>query len=349
MATKDNKLNPEQKLKLITSDLQEVNGEEQIKEVLSKRNLKVYWGTAPTGKPHVGYFVPMLKIADFLEAGCEVTILFANIHAYLDNMKTSWDLLDKRTKYYEFIIKEMLKSANVSLDKLKFVRGTEFQLSEKYTLDMYKMSAITTIKEAQKAGAEVVKQADNPKMSGMLYPLLQALDEIYLDCDAQFGGNDQRKIFMFAADFLPKIGYDKKAHLLNYLIPGLGESGKMSSSEPNSKLDLDDTDEIIKKKINKAHCADGVVEGNGLLALLRFVVFKYLNKESKSFVINRPEKYGGTITFNNYTEVEEAFASRQLASVDLKMGITEEMVKIIKPIREMINNNKRLMEEAYPQ
>lgn len=40
--------------------------------VLKERDVKVYWGTATTGKPHVAYFVPMSKIADFLRAGCEV-------------------------------------------------------------------------------------------------------------------------------------------------------------------------------------------------------------------------------------------------------------------------------------
>lgn len=43
-----------------------------MKQVLQERELKVYWGTATTGKPHVAYFVPMSKIADFLRAGCEV-------------------------------------------------------------------------------------------------------------------------------------------------------------------------------------------------------------------------------------------------------------------------------------
>lgn len=43
-----------------------------MKEILKERELKVYWGTATTGKPHVAYFVPMSKIADFLKAGCEV-------------------------------------------------------------------------------------------------------------------------------------------------------------------------------------------------------------------------------------------------------------------------------------
>ncbi len=338
----------EQKYTLITSHLQEVIGEEILRKVLSERNLKVYWGTAPTGKPHLGYFVPMLKIADFLEAGCEVTILFANLHAYLDNMKTTWDLLEKRTKYYEFIIREMLKSVNVPLDKLKFVKGTDFQLGKEYNLDMYKLSALTSTRDAQKAGAEVVKQSDNPKMSGLLYPLLQALDEVYLDCDAQFGGTDQRKIFMFAAENLPKIGYEKRAHLMNFLIPGLGESGKMSSSEPNSKIDFEDSDEIIRKKINKAYSVDGVTEGNGLLALLQFILFRKIINEKRQFVINRPEKYGGKISFKNYIEVEEAFSSKKLASVDLKQGITEELILFLKPLREKIEKNKALIEAAYP-
>lgn len=111
-----------------------------------------------------------------------------------------------------------------------------------YTLDVYRMSSVVTEvgvlhccvatelfirisvlflwwqHDAQKAGAEVVKQVKNPLLSGLLYPCLQvcdddvqqacvlnwlltlskALDEEYLKVDAQFGGVDQRKIFTFA-------------------------------------------------------------------------------------------------------------------------------------------------------
>ena len=84
---------------------QETLGEDRMDEVLAGRDLKIYWGTATTGKPHIAYFVPMSKIADFLNAGCEVTILFADLHAYLDNMKAPWDLLRLRTEYYEHAIK----------------------------------------------------------------------------------------------------------------------------------------------------------------------------------------------------------------------------------------------------
>lgn len=38
--------------------------------------------------------------------------------------------------------KGMLESIGVSLDKLYFVRGTSYQLSENYSLDMYKLSSV---------------------------------------------------------------------------------------------------------------------------------------------------------------------------------------------------------------
>ena len=88
-----NTMTAAEKKALITRNLQETLGEDRIDEVLKSRDLKIYWGTATTGKPHVAYFVPMSKLADFLNAGCEVTVLFADLHAYLDNMKAPWELL----------------------------------------------------------------------------------------------------------------------------------------------------------------------------------------------------------------------------------------------------------------
>lgn len=59
----------------------------------------------------------------------QVTILFADLHAYLDNMKAPWELLALRTKYYEQAIKAMLTALDVPLEKLTFVKGSDYQLS----------------------------------------------------------------------------------------------------------------------------------------------------------------------------------------------------------------------------
>jgi tyrosyl-tRNA synthetase len=73
MDTSGDTLSLEDKCVLISRNLQEVLGEDKMISVLKERDLKIYWGTATTGKPHVAYFVPMAKIADFLRARCEVS------------------------------------------------------------------------------------------------------------------------------------------------------------------------------------------------------------------------------------------------------------------------------------
>ncbi|XP_032244520.1 tyrosine--tRNA ligase, cytoplasmic isoform X2 [Phoca vitulina] len=306
---------PEEKLHLITRNLQEVLGEEKLKEILKERELKVYWGTATTGKPHVAYFVPMSKIADFLKAGCEVTILFADLHAYLDNMKAPWELLELRTSYYENVIKAMLESIGVPLEKLKFVKGTDYQLSKEYTLDVYRLSSVVTQHDAKKAGAEVVKQVEHPLLSGLLYPGLQALDEEYLKVDAQFGGVDQRKIFTFA--------------------------------EKESKIDLLDRKEDVKKKLKKAFCEPGNVENNGVLSFIKHVLFPLKSE----FVILRDEKWGGNKTYTAYLDLEKDFADEVVHPGDLKNSVEVALNKLLDPIREKFNTPalKKLTSAAYPE
>uniref|UniRef100_A0A1B0B6M3 Tyrosine--tRNA ligase n=1 Tax=Glossina palpalis gambiensis TaxID=67801 RepID=A0A1B0B6M3_9MUSC len=338
----------EEKKGLITRNLQEVLGEDKLDAILRERDLKIYWGTATTGRPHVAYFVPMSKIADFLKAGCEVTILFADLHAYLDNMKAPWSLLELRAQYYEAVIKQMLSSIGVPLDRLKFVKGTDYQLSREYSLDVYKLSSVVTQHDARKAGAEVVKQVEYPLLSGLLYPGLQALDEEYLKVDAQFGGVDQRKIFTFAEKSLPQLGYEKRIHLMNPMVPGLA-GGKMSSSEEDSKIDLLDTPADVKKKLKKAFCEPGNVKDNGLLSFVQHVLFS-LFKEGEGFVVCRAPENGGDKTFNNYQDLEEEFASNKLHPADLKATVEKYINQLLDPIRKAFESSqlKQLSSAAYP-
>lgn len=244
-------------------------------------------------------------------------------------MKSTWELLEFRTQYYIRVIKGMLRSLGIPLDKLKFVTGTDYELSADYTLDMYRLSSLVTEHDAIKAGAEVVKQVANPKISGILYPELQALDEEYLHVDAQFGGTDQRKIFMFAKKYLPKIGYKSRIHLMNVMVPGLvGE--KMSSSDENSKIDLIDDAKTVQRKIRTAFCEPGNVETNGVLSFATMVLF---NIVEMPYVVNRPEKFGGQQLFHSAQEMVDAFAKQELSPQDLKESVAEYLNKLLEPIR----------------
>ncbi|KAL8595326.1 Tyrosine--tRNA ligase, cytoplasmic [Nucella lapillus] len=340
-------MSPEEKVALIKRNLQEVLGEDKLLQIVKERDLKVYWGTATTGKPHIAYFVPMSKIADFLKAGCEVTILFADLHAYLDNMKAPWDLLEQRVKYYEHVIKAMLRSIGVPLDKLRFVKGTDYQLSKEYTLDVYRLSSVVTEHDAKKAGAEVVKQVSHPLLSGLLYPGLQALDEEYLKVDAQFGGVDQRKIFTFSEKYLPHLGYAKRIHLMNPMVPGLTGS-KMSSSDEDSKIDLLDSQAQLKKKLKKAFCEPGNVEDNGVLSFCKHVLFPL--RGDKHFTVKRSPDFGGNVSFNTYEELEQAFGKVELHPGDLKNAVEAYLNCLLTPIRAEFDtpDMKKLVAKAYP-
>jgi len=318
-----------------------------MQKKLEEGSFKIYWGTATTGRPHIAYFVPISKLADFLNAGCEVTILFADLHGYLDNQKAPWELLEQRSKYYAFVIKSMLKSIGVPLDKLRFVKGTEYQLSKEYTLDVYRIASMITEHDAKKAGADVVKQVASPLLSGLLYPCLQALDEKYLQVDAQFGGIDQRKIFTMAEKYLPRVGYKKCIHLMNPMVPGL-TGDKMSSSDVNSKIDLLDSAAQLKKKINKAFCEPGKVEGNGLLAFVKMVLFPIFQK----IEILRKEEHGGNLCYDSYQALEDDYAAEKLWPNDLKSGVIATLNKLLQPIRDDYNKDneiKKIDALAYPQ
>ncbi|CCK68942.1 tyrosine--tRNA ligase TYS1 KNAG_0B05090 [Huiozyma naganishii CBS 8797] len=356
MATTTTTVDPTEAFELITKNLQEVLNPQIIKNVLEveKRHLKLYWGTAPTGRPHCGYFVPMTKLADFLKAGCEVTVLLADLHAFLDNMKASLEVVQYRAKYYELTIKAFEKH-QVPIEKLKFVVGSSFELAPEYTLDIFKMANVVSQNDAKRAGADVVKQVANPLLSGLIYPLMQALDEEYLKVDAQFGGVDQRKIFVLAEENLQSIGYKKRAHLMNPMVPGLAQGGKMSASDPNSKIDLLEDPKVVKKKINSAYCSPGDVEENGLLSFVQFVVAPIQELKHGSghfeFFIDRPEKFGGPITFHSFDELKTAFKEQTLSPPDLKTGVADAINTLLAPLKKEFAENKEYQEaeaKGYP-
>ncbi|KAK4140552.1 tyrosine--tRNA ligase, cytoplasmic [Dichotomopilus funicola] len=342
----------DQRLALINENLAEVLNEEIIKKILDEgRHPKIYWGTATTGRPHCGYFVPAIKIAQFLAAGCDVTILLADIHGFLDNLKAPLELVMHRAEFYRHIITTMLQAVGVSTEKLRVVLGSSYQKSPEYVMDVYKMASLISEHDAKKAGAEIVKQTDNAPLSGLLYPILQVLDEQYLDCDAQFGGMDQRKLFTAAKDWLPKIGYRERAHLLNAMVPGL-HGGKMSSSDPDSKIDLLDSPETVAKKIKKAHAAPQVVEENGLIAFIEYVLLPAARlRGNGEFRVERERDGLETLVYKDADKIREDYKNDVLTPQLLKPAVTRDLNLLLAPIQEAFNASKEwqeIGEKAYP-
>jgi len=338
-------MTPEQKLALLKRNTQEIVTEAELLTLLkTKKQPAVYLGTAITGRPHIGYFVWVLKMADFLKAGFKVKILLADLHGALDNCP--WEVLEYRYNYYAHIIPMLFQAIGVEPKNLELIKGSSYQLSKEYLLDLLKLTTFATIHDATKAASEVVKLGEHPRLSGVLYPLMQALDEQYLDIDIQYGGADQRKIFMFAREHLPKLGYKPRIEFMTPLIPGL-VGKKMSASDPKSKIDLLDDPKTVQDKIKGAYCEEGLVEDNGVLAFLKNVIMVIKQDRHQKFTIERPQKYGGNLQFSSYKELEQTYLQKQLHPLDLKNAVSREINLLLSVFQENKNELERLAQKGY--
>ena len=316
--------------------LVEIITEPEFDDLIVRRGFRFYYGTAPTGPFHIGYVIPLTKFVDLVKVGGKGIVLIADWHAYLDDRKTPWESMEKRSKYYYLAIKEFLRQF-IDLDNVKFVFGHEFQRTPEYTEDLIRASGLVTVKRAIRAASEVVRIKDNPHVSELLYPIMQCLDVKHLGVDMAIGGIDQRHIYALAREILPEVGYKKGVYAFTPLITALtGPREKMSASKPNTTITIHDTAETIQRKLRKAYCPWGKEKSNPILELYRYVVFPlfgtlYIGKKVKR-------------AYGSYDELSKDFRNKAVHPSELKDALADYIWEIIQPIQEKLSKNKIVQE-----
>jgi tyrosyl-tRNA synthetase len=159
---------------------------------------------------------------------------------------------------------------------------------------------------------------------------------------------------------------------MNAMVPGLA-GGKMSSSDPNSKIDLLDGPDAVKRKIKAAFCEEGTVEGNGVLAFVEAVVIPIsqlrnqqridgTNKqpnpflepnapEGTVFTIPRDEKFGGPSHYSSYEQLRADFEAKVVHPKDLKQAVGAAIDALLAPVRAAFAADEewqRIEKLAYP-
>lgn len=324
-----------EKEQTITKNLSEVIGLDLLKKKLElDKPLSAYIGYAPTGKIHIGYLTPCMKIKDLTDCGIKVVIMLADVHAIIDDRKTPKDLIEHRTLYYEKVLSKILHVLKVDTRLVTFVKGSDFQLTGDYMMDVLELCNNVTIAAAKKAGTEVVKQNKDPKLGSALYPVMQAVDENYVgqialgqQIDMELGGIDQRKIFCFSKDH--DIKRDPLTYLMNPII-SLNKTGKMSSSDCNGKISFEDTDEMICEKIQKSFCADGQVDC-GVIKLFQCVIFPFFQQIDVM----------GT-SFKDFESFSNSFVCGEIKAVDIKPILSDCLIQIVSVIRTFLMSDEML-------
>lgn len=303
------------KFDLITENVDEIIGKEKIKNILNERDIVIYWGTTPSLIPNINYFIPLINIMHFKKHGCQVKILLADIHAYLNSINLKFEVFEHRTDIHEKIIKYMLRFLNEKENEnISFVQGTSFQLNPEYTMDTYKFNALCTVSKLNNAGKNIINQSSDPLMTSLLYPTLQALDIEYLNADVFFGDYKQKDICILTNEILEKMGYKKKTFFLNEIYTNLKNMPKIT---------LIDSYEDIEAKINSMNVKD-------ILYLINIIIFDICEIKNIKFKIKDDE-------FTTLTQITLKYRSKEILIDDIKQAVIMFLEWIIEPIRNEFN------------
>jgi len=305
-----------------TRNTVEVVTDDELRSLLLKPAKKVYAGYEPSGEIHLGHLVTVNKLVDLQAAGFEVVVLLADLHAFL-NRKGTMERVRELAEYNRRCFE------GLGLKNVKYVLGSDLQLSRDYDLLVLQLSQQITLNRAMRSMDEVGRQMDHPTVSQMIYPLMQAADIAMLGVDAAVGGIDQRKIHMLAREHLINFGYGAPVCIHTPIINGL-DGKKMSSSQGNY-ISIADSEDEIKKKCQKAFCPPEIME-NPVLQIFQHHIFPKLPQ----VVVKRPEKFGGDRSFSSYAEIELAYQKGEVHPLDLKKTCGDCLIEILSPVRDYI-------------
>jgi tyrosyl-tRNA synthetase len=307
---------------LATRNTVEIVTDDELRTLLSQPKKTVYAGYEPSGEIHLGHLVTINKLVDLQNAGFDVIVLLADLHAFL-NRKGTMEKVGELAEYNRRCFE------GLGLKNVKYILGSDLQLSRDYELLVLQLSQQITLARATRSMDEVGRQMDHPTVSQMVYPIMQMADIAKLCVDAAVGGIDQRKIHMLAREHLVNFGFKAPVCIHTPILNGL-DGKKMSSSQGNY-ISVADSEDEIRKKCQKAFCPPEIPE-NPILQILQYHVFPRLPE----ITIHRPEKFGGNRTFVSYTELEGAYGKGEIHPLDLKKSCSEGLAEILAPVREYI-------------
>lgn len=341
----------DEKLRLAMRNTLEVVTPEELRKVFEeKEHPRGYIGFEPSGLVHVGWLVWMFKVRDLVRAGVDFYILEATWHAYInDKLGGDMNAIRKAARYTRII----LDAIGVPESAVKYVDAEELASDKEYWGMLLRAAKHTSLARVKRALTIMGRKMDEGEtdFSKLIYPLMQVTDIFYLDLDIALGGMDQRKAHMLTRDIAEKLGRGKPVAIHTPIITGLQGPGgrmgsgeydevasdvKMSKSKPETAIFVHDSPESVEAKILKAYCPPRTIEFNPVIELNKYLLFQ---QDGFNLVVERPEKYGGTIVIERYEDLERMYLNGEIHPLDLKKATAKALNKLLEPIRARIESD----------
>jgi tyrosyl-tRNA synthetase len=113
----------------------------------------------------MGHVLTVNKLIDLQKAGFKITVLLADVHAYL-NRKGTLEEVRKIADYN----RRCFIALGLDEEQTNFVYGSDFQLGAEYMLNVLKLSRAVTLNRAKRSMDEVGRAMEDPTVSQMVYP-----------------------------------------------------------------------------------------------------------------------------------------------------------------------------------
>jgi len=349
----------DEKIELIEQVGEEIVTTEELKKLLeSGEPLIAYDGFEPSGQIHIAQgIVRAINVNKMIKAGVKFKMWVADWHAMANN-KMGGDLEKIKIVGKYFI--EVWKASGMDLDKVEFVWASDMVKNPDYWKLVIQIGRTNVLKRFIRT-AEMMGRAeslDSLTGANIIYSCMQVADIFMLNAKITQLGMDQRKLNMLAREVGPQLGYWKPVVISHHMLMGLGKPAseesdalqrtievKMSKSLPDTAIFMTDTTEDVARKINKAYCLEGDTQNNPILEYCRYILFEKYD----SLTIERPEKFGGSITVHSFEELEDKFAQKQIHPMDLKQTVATKLNELLEPIRAHFEENeeaKKLLEQV---
>jgi tyrosyl-tRNA synthetase len=169
--------------------------------------------------------------------------------------------------------------------------------------------------------------------SQVFYPVMQCADIFFLGIDICSLGVDQLKCNSLALEYCDKIKKKNKPIIVSHHMVLALNGTKMSKSDPDNAIFMDDSASEVKRKIAKAFCEPYNIEKNPLLDWAKHIIFPinggFTTPENVKF--NEPE-----MTFTKFEDLELAFKEGTVQPKGLKDGMIKHINNLLKPVQDKL-------------
>jgi len=184
-----------------------------------------------------------------------------------------------------------------------------------------------------------------------LHSCLQCASILLQEVDIWLLGMNQHGINMLAGEYCKLTDKKNKPLALfnsTYMVPSLLRNTEWAEfGNAGCAIFMEDDEEVVNRKIEKAFCPPKLVEGNPCLEYVKYIVLPCLGK----FKVVLQE---GNKTFFSMEELTTDYSSGALCPAAVKQALVKAINIILQPVREHFRNSsveakklKRAMEEYY--